>query len=129
MEKLLAGSGRVMSTANRAGDQPAARVSSWRSPPRDGDNAFKEDAAHLLHDEARALDGDRPADAKAFSARLARLISRGVRVGGEELTASPERDARHQSPFGNILSLLFSRPVEHKFFPIKPTYGRILGCA
>ena len=37
----------------------------------DGDNSFKEDAAHLLFDEARVLEGDRPADAKAFSARLA----------------------------------------------------------
>jgi molecular chaperone HtpG len=29
----------------------------------------------------RVLDGDRPADAKAFSARLARLIGRGLRKG------------------------------------------------
>lgn len=44
----------------------------------DDDRAFKEDAAHLLYDEARVLDGDRPTDAKAFSARLARLIDRGL---------------------------------------------------
>ncbi|MBN9070080.1 MAG: molecular chaperone HtpG [Rhizobiales bacterium] len=37
---------------------------------------LREDAAHLLYDEARVLDGDKPADAKAFSARLARLIDR-----------------------------------------------------
>ncbi|PBC02245.1 molecular chaperone HtpG [Mesorhizobium sp. WSM3860] len=43
--------------------------------------AFKEDAAHLLYDEARVLDGDKPADAKAFSARLARLIQRGLPRG------------------------------------------------
>jgi molecular chaperone HtpG len=42
---------------------------------------FLEGAAHLLYDEARVLDGDRPADAKAFSARLARLIGRGLRQG------------------------------------------------
>jgi len=42
------------------------------------ESAFKEDAAHLLYDEARVLDGDKPADAKAFSARLARLIERGL---------------------------------------------------
>lgn len=42
------------------------------------EKAFKEDAAHLLYDEARVLDGDKPADAKAFSARLARLIDRGL---------------------------------------------------
>ncbi|RRH95956.1 molecular chaperone HtpG [Mesorhizobium tamadayense] len=45
------------------------------------ERAFKEDAAHLLYDEARVLDGDKPADAKAFSARLARLIERGLPKG------------------------------------------------
>ncbi|MDX8491703.1 molecular chaperone HtpG [Mesorhizobium sp. VK22B] len=44
----------------------------------DDERAFKEDAAHLLYDEARVLDGDKPADAKAFSARLARMIERGL---------------------------------------------------
>ena len=47
----------------------------------DDERAFKEDAAHLLYDEARVLDGDKPADAKAFSARLARLIERGLPKG------------------------------------------------
>ncbi|MET3590829.1 MULTISPECIES: molecular chaperone HtpG [Mesorhizobium] len=45
------------------------------------EKAFKEDAAHLLYDEARVLDGDKPADARAFSARLARLIERGLAKG------------------------------------------------
>ncbi len=47
----------------------------------DDDRTFKEDAAHLLYDEARVLDGDKPADARAFSARLARLIERGLAKG------------------------------------------------
>ncbi len=42
------------------------------------ERAFKEDVARLLYDEARVLDGDKPADAKAFSERLARLIARGL---------------------------------------------------
>ncbi|TPK11468.1 molecular chaperone HtpG [Mesorhizobium sp. B2-5-7] len=45
------------------------------------EQAFKEDAAHLLYDEARVLDGDKPADARAFSERLARLIARGISKG------------------------------------------------
>ncbi|CDX40951.1 molecular chaperone HSP90 family [Mesorhizobium sp. SOD10] len=45
------------------------------------EKAFKEDAAYLLYDEARVLDGDKPANAKAFSARLARLIDRGLARG------------------------------------------------
>ncbi len=44
----------------------------------DDEQAFRDDVAHMLFDEARILDGDRPADAKAFSTRLARLISRGI---------------------------------------------------
>ncbi|AZO08845.1 MULTISPECIES: molecular chaperone HtpG [unclassified Mesorhizobium] len=47
----------------------------------DDERGFKEDAAHLLYDEARVLDGDKPADARAFSARLARLIERGLAKG------------------------------------------------
>jgi molecular chaperone HtpG len=47
----------------------------------DEDQAFKDDAAHLLYDEARVLDGDKPADARAFSQRLARLIERGISKG------------------------------------------------
>ena len=44
----------------------------------DGEKSFKEDAAHLLFDEARVLDGEPPSDAKRFSERLARLITRGL---------------------------------------------------
>lgn len=47
----------------------------------DDEQAFKDDAAHLLYDEARVLDGDKPADARAFSDRLARLIARGISKG------------------------------------------------
>jgi len=42
------------------------------------ERAFKEDAAHLLYDEARVLDGDKPADARAFAERLSRLIGRAL---------------------------------------------------
>ncbi|WP_414472136.1 molecular chaperone HtpG [Microvirga sp. M2] len=40
--------------------------------------ALREDAAHLLLDEARILDGELPADAKAFSQRLARVMRRCI---------------------------------------------------
>ena len=43
--------------------------------------ALREDAAHLLLDEARILDGELPADAKAFSQRLARVMRRCVFKG------------------------------------------------
>jgi molecular chaperone HtpG len=44
----------------------------------DKEREFREDVAHLLYDEARVLDGDKPLDAKAFSDRLARLMKRGL---------------------------------------------------
>ena len=37
--------------------------------------ALREDAAHLLLDEAKILDGELPADPRAFSQRLARVMS------------------------------------------------------
>jgi molecular chaperone HtpG len=40
--------------------------------------ALREDAAQLLLDEALVADGDKPRDAKAFSARLGRLIGRAL---------------------------------------------------
>jgi len=45
----------------------------------ENDPALREDAAHLLFDEARILDGELPADARAFSQRLARVMRRGLR--------------------------------------------------
>ena len=43
------------------------------------DREFKEDAARMLLDDARVLDGDRPSDALEFSRRLIRLVERGLR--------------------------------------------------
>ena len=81
LEKLLAGAGRL-----NAASQPILEV----NPRHDlvvalaalGDDrrTFKEDAAHLLLDEARVLEGERPADPKLFSERLARVL--GKSAGG-----------------------------------------------
>jgi molecular chaperone HtpG len=79
LEKLLQGSGRAVSLVkpileiNPRHDLIAALAALGAD-----ENSFKEDAAHLLYDEARVLDGERPADPKAFSARLARLMTRGL---------------------------------------------------
>ena len=47
----------------------------------EGEAEFRGDVAHMLYDEARVLDGDRPLDARAFAQRLARLIERGLPAG------------------------------------------------
>jgi molecular chaperone HtpG len=82
LERLLAGAGRIASAA-----KPILEVNSRHqlivalaelSPDA---RAFKEDAVHLLFDEARVIDGERPADARAFSDRLARVLERGLGTG------------------------------------------------
>jgi molecular chaperone HtpG len=82
LQKLLAGAGRLT-----AGTKPIleinphheliASLASLGSEAKD----FKEDAVHLLFDEARVLDGEPPVDPRAFSDRLGRLMSRGLRSG------------------------------------------------
>ncbi len=56
-----------------------------------GDQDIRTDAAHLLFDEARIADGELPIDPRAFSARLTRLLQRGIgrrsNVGGFGLAA------------------------------------------
>ena len=80
LEKLLAGSGRMVSVQKPILEiNPRHELIAALAALGDGENAFKEDAAHLLYDEARVLDGERPSDAKSFSNRLARLITRGLR--------------------------------------------------
>ena len=82
LEKLLAGSGRL-----NAASKPILEVN-----PRHqlvvalaglgvGEQTLKEDAAHLLLDEARVLEGDRPTDPKSFSERLARVLEKSVGKG------------------------------------------------
>jgi len=79
LEKLLAGAGRL-----HAASKPILELN-----PRhpliialaglgDGERGFKTDAANLLLDQARVLDGERPADARSFSDRLARVLERGL---------------------------------------------------
>jgi molecular chaperone HtpG len=42
------------------------------------DPSLREDAAFLLLDQARVLDGDKPIDPRAFAERLARLLGRAL---------------------------------------------------
>jgi molecular chaperone HtpG len=78
LERLLASAGRLQSAA-----KPILEI----NPRHDivvalaalgDDNAFKQDAVHLLVDEARVLDGERPADARQFCERLGRVLRQGL---------------------------------------------------
>ena len=80
LERLLAGTGRLTSASKPVLEvNPQHELIAAIAVLGDADRAFKEDAAHLLYDEARLLDGDRPADARSFSDRLARVLKRGLR--------------------------------------------------
>jgi hypothetical protein len=76
---MLAGAGRL-----KTAGKPISEVNTQHDLVRalaalsDDDRAFKVDLAHLLFDDARVLDGDRPTDARMFCDRLARLMRRGL---------------------------------------------------
>jgi molecular chaperone HtpG len=77
LEKILAGAGRL-STASKPilEINPRHRLVVALAALGAEDPTLKTDAAHLLLDEARVLEGDRPADAKLFSERLARVLEK-----------------------------------------------------
>jgi molecular chaperone HtpG len=80
LERILAGAGRLSAASKPILEvNPQHELIGALAALADSERSFKEDAAHLLFDEARLRDGDRPADAKAFSDRLARVLGRGLR--------------------------------------------------
>jgi len=80
LEKLLAGAGRLTSASKPILEvNPQHQLVIALAALADTERAFKEDAAHLLFDEAKLVEGDRPADTRLFSERLARVLGRGVR--------------------------------------------------
>jgi molecular chaperone HtpG len=80
LERILAGAGRLSSASKPILEvNPRHETVIALAALGGGEQAFKEDAVHLLFDEARVLDGDRPADARLFSDRLARVLGRGLR--------------------------------------------------
>ncbi len=75
LERLLARSGRAGSATKPVLEvNPGHDLIIALSALGDQDRALTEDAAHLLYDEARVLDGELPADPKAFSQRLGRVM-------------------------------------------------------
>jgi molecular chaperone HtpG len=80
LERILAGAGRLNSASKPILEvNPRHQIVVVLAKLGEADRAFKEDAAHLLFDEARVLDGERPADARQFSDRLGRVLGRGLR--------------------------------------------------
>ena len=79
LEKLLTGAGRLKTAAKPILEiNPRHDIIMQLASLGDDERAFKQDAAHLLFDEARILDGERPEDARMFGERLARVLKRGL---------------------------------------------------
>ena len=79
LEKLLAGAGRLDASAKPVLEiNPNHPLVARLSDDGDVDAAMKEDAAHLLLDEARIADGELPVDLRAFSARLDRVMRKAI---------------------------------------------------
>ena len=80
LERLLAGAGRLKTAVVPILEiNPRHELVVALAKLGDEEKALKEDAAHLLFDEARVLDGERPADARAFADRLGRVLGRLAR--------------------------------------------------
>ena len=77
LEKLLQGAGRLQTAS-----KPILEINALNGRVKAiallDDLAFREDAAWLLLDEARILDGDKPANPRAFADRQARLFALAI---------------------------------------------------
>ncbi|PJG49021.1 molecular chaperone HtpG [Sphingobium sp. LB126] len=78
LEKLLAGAGRLDNAAKPVLEINPRHELIIRLGTLPQDSSLREDAARLLLDEARIADGELPADPRAFSARLARMIGGAI---------------------------------------------------
>jgi molecular chaperone HtpG len=78
MERLLQGAGRLQ-TAEKPILEINPNHSLIVSVSDVEDETFKADAAWLLLDEARILDGDKPTNPRQFADRLSRLFERALR--------------------------------------------------
>jgi molecular chaperone HtpG len=79
LERLLARAGQLGSAAKPILEiNPHHELITALAQLGDDEESLRDDTAHLLLDEARILDGELPADAKAFSQRLTRVMRRGV---------------------------------------------------
>ena len=81
LEKLLAGTGRLKAAAKPVLEvNPHHRLIKALAALGDDDRSFKQDVAHLLFDEARILEGDRPENPGKFSDRLAHVLKRSLQI-------------------------------------------------
>ncbi|WJS97372.1 molecular chaperone HtpG [Novosphingobium humi] len=78
LEKLLANAGQAPAGAKPVLEVNPAHPQIVRLAALPEQDGLRKDAAHLLLDEARIVDGEQPLDPRAFAERLGRLITRAA---------------------------------------------------
>lgn len=78
LEKLLASAGQLPQAALPVLEINPGHALIQKLAASDDEDGLKADLAHLLLDQARIADGEQPSDARAFTDRLDRLMSRVV---------------------------------------------------
>ena len=78
LEKLLTQAGQAPAGARPVLEVNPAHPQIARLAALPAEDALREDAAHLLLDEARIVDGEQPLDPRAFAERLGRLMTRAA---------------------------------------------------
>lgn len=79
LERLLASAGQLGQASKPVLEiNPRHDLVARLSVLGENEEGLREDAAHLLFDEARVADGELPVDPRAFSARLGRILLRGI---------------------------------------------------
>jgi molecular chaperone HtpG len=82
LERLLASAGRLDAAVRPVLEiNPRHALIEKLSAIDGGQAELRQDAAHLLFDDARIADGELPVDPRAFSARLTRVLARGLDIG------------------------------------------------
>ncbi|MDQ0457931.1 molecular chaperone HtpG [Rhizobium paknamense] len=78
LEKLLQGAGQLKTATKPIleinADHPLIKAIAGAT----GNPALQDDAVHLLYDQARVLDGDKPTDPRGFAERMARVFSKAL---------------------------------------------------
>ncbi|MGV1802891.1 molecular chaperone HtpG [Agrobacterium vitis] len=80
LEKILAGAGQLASTSKPVLELNADHALVKAMAGAQHTPALQNDAIHLLYDQARILDGEKPADARAFAERMGRLFEKALRA-------------------------------------------------
>ena len=78
LEKMLASAGQAPAIVQPVLEVNPAHAQIARLAALPADDGLRADAAHLLLDEARIVDGEQPLDPRAFADRLGRLIARAA---------------------------------------------------